>query len=106
MSLLIASKRGPKGSYIGKIHSVAYHRNGIGGLGFHEVIFDLKDKDFPENPTLHAIVTYEDDQKGAEAFLTTVGKPGEAWRGSDYFGDDLRKICERAKWPHEIRIKS
>lgn len=102
MSLLVlSSKRGPRGSNIQSIQSVSYHRNGVGGQGFYAVEFTS------DNTALHAIVinaeTDADAASPLEAFVTTPGKPGEAWRGTDHFGPALREICRGAKWPHEVK---
>lgn len=100
MSLLIPIlTRGPKGSPVGHIHSIAYQHNGMGGLGFYSVEFDCKEGS--QTRLMHAIVTFDDDGKNLEAYVTSKN-PSEDWRGTDCFGPALREVCQAAKWPHEI----
>lgn len=103
MSLLIATlKHGRAGSAVGPVHSIAYHRNGIGGLGFYAVEFTLNEA---PRPRLLAIVptdTTQADELSREAFTVQPDKPGEGWRGSDHFNAALREVIRAAKWPHEV----
>lgn len=109
MSLLIHPKRGPKGSIVGKVHFVAYHRNGIGGKGFHHVEFDYMNGEGRRcAPRLLAIVTSKGDMPNAkldEAFVVNP-KMGEfSYSGTDHFGCDLMCIINSCKWPHETKAK-
>lgn len=97
MSLLIHPKRGPKGGPVGKVHSVAYHRNGVGGEGFYCVQFEHEDR------RLLAVVTDQgDDARLNEAYVVTPEHPEQSWRGTDHFGNALLSVIRRSKWPHEV----
>ena len=99
MSLLIHPKRGPKGSYVGKIHSVAYNRNGVCGEGFWRVEFDS------ESDRLIGLVTMadNDEHKLKEAYVVHATDPLRAFRGTDRFGEDLMRVINGSRWPHDMK---
>lgn len=73
-----------------KIKQIAYHRNGVSGLGFHAVLFAVRGK--PSEPMLATVF----DEPGAVSIIRTdliesVGVTfGEnSWRG-DYYENALR----------------
>ena len=82
-----------------KIHNVevAYHRNGVSGIGFHVVTFTWKDTDvsppvtrrmvatvFPKENTI-AVLDIDQTAAGNIAFAK-----GNSWRG-DHFEAELRE---------------
>lgn len=81
-----------------KILEVDYHRNGIGGIGFHIVRFEDKDSAdgefvgvvFPESGAC-AVLNVPQLAKGNIAFAR-----GNSWRG-DYFEGDLRDAIKKHK---------
>lgn len=75
-----------------EVKSIAYHRNGISDIGFHAVIFTMREAGKPRE--MLGIVFPE---RGAVAVLDTefVSKGNitfgdNSWRG-DWFEPDLRK---------------
>lgn len=80
-----------------KINSIAYHRNGVCGEGFHAVLFKC-----PDNGEMVATVF---DEAGQCAVLQLAGLAagtvafGEnSWRG-DHYEDELRAAIS-ARYPH------
>lgn len=80
-----------------RITDVSYHRNGVGGEGFHAVLFDWKHGDGTERKmvatvfdTIGQCAVYDVAQlaKGNIAFAN-----GNSWRG-DRFEDALRKAID------------
>ena len=76
---------------------VAYHRNGVAGIGFHVVLFTWKDTDAQptKNRQMIASVFHEagavvvlDVQETAEGNITFAN--GNSWRG-DHFEAALRQ---------------
>jgi len=75
-----------------KMKEKAYHRNGIGGEGFHVVKFvyiDECDAEYPMTATIFK-------KKGQCAVLQDNTNVDNAWRG-DEFEKELREYI-KAKW--------
>lgn len=107
MSLLIHPKRGPKGSSVGKVHSVAYHRNGVCGESFWRVEFNHGSGS--TSARLIAIVTFEGNPPNAkliEAYVIHPTMGDSDYRGTDAFGPALMTVINSSKWPHEVTVKS
>ena len=79
-----------------KVHQVSFHRNGIGGAGFHAILFDAS-----LDTGTHLMVATVFDQPGHVAVLqvkplsTDVGVKfgANSWRG-DCFERELRDAIE------------
>ena len=79
-----------------EVKSIAYHRNGVSGIGFHAVTFTMREAGKPRD--MLGIVFPE---RGAVAVLDTelVSKGcitfgDNSWRG-DWFEADLRAAVEK-----------
>ena len=76
-----------------KIKEIAYHRNGVGGNGFHVVTF--KERGYPK---MVAVVFEERGNVAAfdrELLSQGVIKFGvNSWRGADEFEKELRAAIE------------
>lgn len=78
-----------------KIHEVAYHRNGISGIGFHVIRFRSAEGNemvgvvFPETGAV-AVLDIPMLAAGNIAFAR-----GNSWRG-DHFEDELRNAISEA----------
>lgn len=110
MSLLIHPTHGPRRSPVGKVHSVAYHRNGVFGEGFYRVEFDHANEGRAGkgviSPRLLAIVTFEGDVPDTKLVQAYVVNPtdGEfAYRDTYAFGPALMAVINGTKWPHEVK---
>ena len=98
--------KGRSGSYVGTVRAVEYHRNGISGLGFYLVRFDLDDRQWPamHGKPFSAVVCEKEADSDAGAvcvFVTADGVDLCDMRG-DRFADELRRIVATAKWQHEV----
>lgn len=99
MSLLISPKHGPAGSLIRAVHSVAYHRNGVGGQSFFRVEFDS------EGERLIGLVTFEQPESLLvlqEAYVINPMQPEAAYYGTDSYGPALMQVCNESKWAHDV----
>ena len=74
------------------IKSIAYHRNGVSGIGFHAITFTMREAGKPRD-----MVAAVFPERGAVAVLDTdlvskgvVAFGDNSWRG-DWFEPDLRK---------------
>ena len=73
---------------VGKVHQVEYHRNGIGGEGFHAVLFDMA-KD--EGGGLAVGIVFEGEGQVAVLRVAPLSDPAigitfgmNSWRGDRY----------------------
>lgn len=96
------------GRYVARIHSIDFHRNGVGGIGFHVVLFDRRAGDGIPAGRMIAIIeqdVYEEPRaRGSDiaCYVLDVGKLAEgdiaftsnSWRG-DVFYDEL--------WPEVVK---
>ena len=80
-----------------KVTDMSYHRNGIGGNGFHVALFDYKDED---GVTHKMVGTVFDDQGSCAVYDVDMLKAGNiafangnSWRG-DHFEGELRRAIE------------
>lgn len=62
-----------------------FHRNGVGGEPFYEVRFTAQYDG--EDTREHVIAIVTDD----ECYMVSLDNPARKWRGSDYFGPQLRE---------------
>lgn len=104
MSLLISPKRGPKGSSVDLVYSVAYHRNGSDGESFFRVLFN--NGRGQAAIALIAIVTLKTDKTIDQAYVIHPTDPTSAWQGTGHFGPALATVCNSCKWSHETKAKS
>lgn len=87
-----------------QIVQIAYHRNGVGGLGFHAVLFDHDDKDVGRTLRMFAAVFKEPGaiavvevsslasigpEPGHRGVMFGIYPEGNSWRG-DAFEPELR----------------
>jgi hypothetical protein len=76
-----------------------YHRNGIGGNGFHVALFTYKD-DGRARKMLAVLfddpnsVAVFDRELLAQGIIGMFEGSGNAFRGADYFGPHLRPLIE------------
>lgn len=73
---------------MGLIHEPTFaqsHRNGVSGEPFTEVRFTAQWDDEDTREHVIAIVT------DSECYMVSLDNPDRKWRGSDYFGPQLRE---------------
>ena len=86
-----------------KVSKVAYHRNGIGGAGFHVVTFTTTSDS--ETKGCRMIGVLFDEPESVAVFDldlladNTIEFAVNSWRGADHFGPVLRKAI--AEWEEE-----
>lgn len=84
---------------IDRIIQIRYHRNGIGGTGFHAVIFEMVDAGAPlrmvaavfDRPGSVAVLEVH-SLAGELGVTTGIYPEGNSWRG-DMFETELRDAC-------------
>ena len=64
---------------------VQFHRNGVGGESFYDVRFVAQWDGDEEGERVIAIVTE------SECYIVSLDNPLRKWRGSDFFGPQLRE---------------
>ena len=103
MSQLISPRHGPAGSHVGKVLSVAHHRNGCSGQSFHSVHFEHVNDDRRKVVLVANVLdTDEDARLGlVGCFVTCPDEPDQGFRG-DVFASALREVIAQSQWPHEV----
>ena len=74
---------------ISNVTLIQFHRNGVGGLAFTEVRFTADYEGLPTN-----VVALVPEDYGSEVYMVSLDQTGRKWRGSDVFGDELRKLIQ------------
>lgn len=87
-----------------RLVAISYHRNGVGGQGFHIALFRWKDPD-KRTPRLMQAIAFSSEEHDSDPFegqlaVTDTAESaagnieftkGNSWRGHDHFGDDMRR---------------
>src|SRR5262245_35613859 len=91
------------------VKRIEYHRNGIGGEGFHTVLFDYADPVLPgEAPRPMIATVFEDDSAGIYTAVLdrndiAAGEVDRAWRG-DNFDGVLREAIEKHQQKEQAKF--
>jgi hypothetical protein len=84
--------------HIHYVTACEYHRNGIGGVGFHIVDFVWSDKDFPA--TEARAIVFDNGDEDPTHYAITTEDPEQKWRGDafiDYLWPLIQELVEE-KW--------
>lgn len=82
-----------------RTQKIAYHRNGVGGAGFHIVIFTDSESDTAARRMV--AIQFEEEGYTAVLDLDELAKEniefarGNSWRGYDHWGDKLKSAIKR-----------
>lgn len=93
------------------VKQVAWHRNGIGGEGFHAVLFEYDDGDQSDNGGLMLGIVFDGPGQCAVVSVPRLSDPkmgvafgrGNSWRG-DHFEEYLRDAIAKTQSAGSVRM--